>query len=73
MAVKLMESIFFSYETYCRMKLPCHDEFASGTFFDAKAVAFTTKSLNDNLTPSFSSCLLNSERTFVSYRMQKNE
>lgn len=46
------------------MKLPCHDEFASGTFLDANAVALITKSLNDNLTPSFSNCLLNSERSF---------
>lgn len=57
---------FKKLKTYCRMKLPCHAEFASGTFFDAKAVALTTKSLNDNLTPSFSNCLLNSARTFES-------
>lgn len=53
-------------ENYCRIKLPCHDELASGTFFDAKAVALMMKSLNDNFTPSLSNCLLNSVRSFLS-------
>lgn len=48
------------------MKLPCHDELASGTFFEAKALALMTKSLNESLTPSFSNLLLNLERSFVS-------
>lgn len=52
--------------TYILMKLPCHDELASGTFFDANAVALITKSLNDNFTPSFSRFLLNLARSAVS-------
>lgn len=59
--------------THCRIKLPCHDELASGTFFDAKAVALIMKSLNDNFTPSFSNCLLNSARSFDSCNQTKFE
>lgn len=52
---------------YIRIKLPCQEELVSGTFFDANAQALITKSLTDNLTPSFSSRLLNLERNFVIY------
>ena len=43
--------------TYCRMKVSLHDEFASGTFRQARAAAFTMKSFTDNLIPEISIAL----------------
>ena len=45
------------------MKVSCQDEFASGTFLQAKAEAFTMKSLTDNFTFSLSRDLLSWPRS----------